>query len=151
MNFKRTIFLAGIMFLSTGSLHASYFARLAACSQQIVKIAQGKVTQLATKFEAQNLKNFKAQIEESLKDTVQQAEVIEPMIKDVSKDASRKSIHMTKSGLFGKAESVVVENVQINNIGPKSFSDCFFEWLKTGGQTRAHADIDRHQLAGGHP
>lgn len=133
---KVMIMSVGIAMISGGSLHASYIARLTACSKNMIKIAQDKTILLTAQLKTLDTQKLKIQLEEALKDTVQQAEVIEPMIKDSLKDGSRKSIHMNKSGLFGKAESVIVENVQINHHGSKSWAECFFEWLKTGGQKR---------------
>jgi hypothetical protein len=137
--YKVIMMSVGIAMVSGGSLQASYLARLTAYSKNIIKIAQDKTTSLTAQLKTLDTKKFKIQLEEALKDTVQQAEVIEPTIKDSLKDGSRKSIHMNKSGLFGKAESVIVENVQINHHGSKSWAECFFEWLKTGGQKRVAA------------
>ena len=139
MMYKITMMTVGVALISGDSLQASYLARLTACSKQVMKMAQDKTTLLTAQLKTYDAQKLKTQLEEALKDTVQQAEVIEPMIKDSLKDSSRKSIHMNKSGLFGKAESVIVENVQINHHGSKSWAECFFEWLKTGGQKRVAA------------
>lgn len=126
----------GVIICFCNGLQASYLSRLAVYSKQISQKVQTQATSFAEKIKTYDMQKLKTQLEDSLKDTVQQAEVIEPMIQDSLKDGSRKSIHMNKSGLFGKAESVVIENVQINHHGSKSFSECFFTWLKEGGQKR---------------
>jgi len=136
MNYKIIMVILGAVIVNESSLQASYLARLTVYSKNIIKLAQDKTALLKTQLKTYDTQKLKSQLEEALKDTVRQAEVIEPMIKDSLKDSSRKSIHMNKSGLFGKAESVIVENVQINHHGSKSFAECFFEWFKTGGQKR---------------
>lgn len=133
---KLALLFFGVIICSCDCLQASYLSRLSVYSKQISQVIQTQASSFMGKIKTYDIQKLKTQLEDSLKDTVQQAEIIEPMIKDSLKDGSRKSIHMNKSGLFGKAESVVIENVQINHHGSKSFSECFFTWLKEGGQKR---------------
>lgn len=126
----------GVIICLCNGLQASYLSRFSAYSKQISHVVQTQWASSVNKIKSYDMQKLKTQLEDSLKDAVKQAEIIEPMIQDSLKDGSRKSIHMNKSGLFGKAESVVIENVQINHHGSKSFSECFFAWLKEGGQKR---------------
>lgn len=136
MIYKTVIMSLAITIFTSNLVQASYYNRLAIYSKQVSRAVQAKTASLIATIKTYDTQKLKKQVEESLKDTVQQAEIIEPMIQESLKDASRKSIHMNKAGLFGKAESVVIENVQINHHGSKSFAECFFHWLKTGGQKR---------------
>ena len=123
------IFFMVSLAVVTTSLQASYMGRLSAVSRQVTK----KIEELVASRKAQSLKS---QIEDILKDTAQEAEVLEPLMQNASKGQARQSIHSTKSGLFGKAESVVIENIEINNHAAKGWAESFFEWLKNGGQKR---------------
>lgn len=136
---KLFLILYGFSFLSFNTFQASYFSRVAIRSKEFVKIAQDKAIALNKKVQSYNTEKITKELEDILKDSTQEVQVIESVIQDGSKEAARKSIHMNKSGLFGKAESVIVENIQINHYGSKSWAECFFEWLKTGGQKRVAA------------
>lgn len=131
--------IIGIALISTDALQASYFARIAAYSKQIQQAVQHQAGKISDKFTHRDINDLKKQLNDIFKDSPEsvKAEFVERQgVQQAVQDRSRKSIHLAKAGLFGKAESVVVENIQINNHGSKSFAECYFEWLKNGGQKR---------------
>lgn len=134
--------MIGIALISTDALEASYFARIVAYSKQIQQAVQRQAEKISDTFTHRDVNELKKQLSDIFKDTPgsTKAEFVERQgVQQGAQDRSRKSIHLAKAGLFGKAESVVIENIQINNHGSKSFSECYFEWLQNGGQKRALA------------
>jgi len=134
--------IIGIALISTDALQASYFARIAAYSKQIQQAVQRQAEKISDTFTHRDMNDLKKQLNDIFKDSPESAKadfVERQGMQQAGQDRSRKSIHLAKAGLFGKAESVVIENIQINNHGLKSFSECYFEWLQNGGQKRALA------------
>jgi len=134
-------------------MQASYIARLAACSKQIQSTVKNQMGKLSDTFKNRDMNNLKQQLNDVFKDASQSEKsefVHSQRIQYSQGKPTRQSIHSAKAGMFGKAESVVIENIQINNHGSKSWAECCFEWLKNGGQKRIAATSLVVGAAGGY-
>jgi len=144
MNYKKTLFLLTFL-ISIEPLQASFAARFFVYARNAKKSAEfaakkvfDKTKRLQSKIDKAEVESMKVEINNSVEGALKDSNVSKKM-----SDKVRNGLHLTKSGMFGTSESVVVENVQINHHvnhhAPKAFNQSFFEWMENGSQKRAVA------------